>query len=1132
MLTVYPSNKMEDLVVLLKALQSYHDNNNILSPDTILVESKGIQHWLNLELAKIQGIAMNYKFQMPASFIWDLARNLLDSDEVPRQSVYRREILAWRIDSLMSSAEFISNFEFTQAFHYWTVEKEQPDKLKRFQLATKLGDVFEQYMMFRPTWLTTWEANKNIENETLIDKETEKWQSWLWQQLVSQEPCHPIMLQQKAIDAIADYSGDNLPKQIMIFAINTMAPQTLEFFNALSAQGQCNIHLFYLNPCVEFWGDIRSDKTMARQLREKKVEQWLADNEDDDASKSSSSSSITNSLLSNLGQQGKEFFNLLQEVKGYEISAFNEEVNLYHDNKNEAVIDSKAITTQTILSSIQRDILTLSEPEYVAEQPASLIDQSISISSSHSELREIHALHDYLLHLFNEHPDWKPQDVVVMCPAIEDYAPYIEAVFRRPWDKQETDDKPRLPCSIADRTLMNAWPLIGTLSDLLQLPDSRFEISKILDYLRLPAIQLKFGFESSELETIEWWLQEASIHWARDAEHKQQLADLEESSAIFTWQWGLERLLLGFAQSDSPVINNNRLLLPHVEGQQAVLLGRLMQLLERLSYHTIALRKSRTAEDWQTYLLELMSHFFMLKSEEQSANELIQKVVHSLAENTAQANYSHLIEYDVMRNYLHHHFSLPDSGNHFMTGQVTFCSMIPMRSIPFKVIAILGLNDGQFPRQSMPMSFDLMTQSQYQRGDRSRRGDDRYLFLEALISARNNLYLSYQGRDIHKNSERQPSLILKELMNYLEKCYGWKLLGETKEEKAQLKEEALHPFSQSCYSGNSASFDSSWVRMVQKGQLRNNLQQLEPMDFKDKTISLEQLVRFFDNPLKEFSLARLNLKFESYEEQIEDAEPFMVDGLTDYQIRDEFCESLLTGDMDDSEVTRLSYELSGHLPDSPLSVDKLDVWQEDAEIFSQAILNKGRIVAKHVSVNIAGIQIEAELNWLVQGKQLLLWRPARRKAKDDMRIWLSHLVAIVVAGNTIETQGLFFNKKEKKVETIILAEGIFSREAISLLEQLIEIWQEGLCKPALIHARLGKALLEKNKNINDFEALSEDPKQYKSWNKVILSGYNISGLDVDAYFQWFYPHVPELTLDIHQRLFEIYHVIYQQLMEM
>lgn len=1134
MLTVYPSNKMEDLVQLLNAVQAYRGDNCVLKTDTILVESKGIQHWLNLELAKIQGIAMNYQFQMPASFIWELARNLLTSDEVPRQSAYRREILAWRIDNLMSGVEFTTNPEFSQAFYYWAGETDQPDHLKRFQLAVKLGDIFEQYMMFRPDWLEAWEHNKSIENETAIDKETERWQAWLWRQLLMEDPCHPLMLQKKAMDAIVNYSGDKLPAQIMIFAINTMAPQTLEIFNALSSSGQCHIHLFYLNPCVEFWGDIRSDKTMARQMREKKIQLWLNDEGLDNEGLNEGldeeiSNSTSNSLLSNLGQQGKEFFNLLQEVKGYEISAFNEEVN--SDSNSGSSSSSKTKDSATILSAIQYDILTLTEPEYIVGQSIHLIDQSISISSSHSELREIQALHDYLLHQFNEHPDWKPQDVVVMCPAIEDYAPYIEAVFRRPWDKQDVIDKPHLPCSIADRTLMNAEPLIATLTDLLQLPDSRFEISKILDYLRLPAIQLKFGFENSELDTIEWWLQEAAIHWAKDVEHKKQLIGLDETSAMFTWQWGLERLLLGFAQSDSPVISENRVLLPHVEGQQSVLLGRLMQLLERLKYHTQALRKARTAQDWQTYLMQLMANFFSVQNEQQSAAELIQKVINDFAENTAQANYNQLIEYEVMCNYLQHHFGLPDTGNHFMTGQVTFCSMMPMRSIPFKVIAVLGLNDGHFPRQSTPMSFDLMTQSQHRKGDRSRRGDDRYLFLEALISARNNLYLSYQGRDIHKNSVRQPSLILKELMNYLEKGYGWKLLGETQEEKSQLKEEALHPFSQTCYSGKTASFDPSWMRMVQPGQLRNNLLQLAPMDFNNKIVGLEQLVRFFDNPLKEFSLERLNLKFENYEEVIEDAEPFVVDSLTDYQIRDEFCESLLKGDADDTAMTRLSYELSGHLPESPVTVDSLDCWQEDAEIFSQSILNKGQIVTQNVCVNIAGIQIEAELNWLVEGKQLLLWRPASRKAKDDMRLWLSHLVAIVIADNSIETQGIFFNKKEKKVDAIVLADDIGRSEATFLLEQLIRIWKNGLCQPALIHAQLGKALLEKNKNIDDFEKLAEDPKQYRAWKSAIQSGYNTYGLDVEAYFQWFYPHIPELTIDIHQRLFDTYHVLYQQLME-
>ncbi len=1111
MLTVYPSNKMEDLVYLLKAVQAYRSDNNttsantlkgVLSADTILVESKGMQHWLNLELAEIQGIAMNYQFKMPGSFIWDIARILL-GDEIPRQSPYKRETLSWRIDALMSEQKFIDNPVCTPASQYWTDEKHQADPLKRFQLATRMGDIFEQYILFRPDWLALWENNQSITNDNAIDKDTEQWQAWLWRQLVSEEPCHPVMLQKKAIAAMADYSGNQLPGQIMIFAINTMAKQTLAFFEALSSLTQCNIHLFYLNPCVEFWGDIQSDRALARQQREDKVKLWL-DNGLDDATPAS------NSLLANLGQQGKEFFNLLQELRGYEISAFDEDFSQNSGHNN----------PRTLLSLIQRDILTLSEPRQLIKPDVN--DKSLVISSSHSELREIQALHDYLLHQFNAHPDWKPQDVIVMCPAIEDYAPYIEAVFRNRWDSDGSYKHPRLPSSIADRTLMNSEPLIAAFVDLLQLPDSRFEVSKIMDYLRLPAIQIKFGFNNLELDTIEWWLKEAAVHWGINALHKEQRTGLNDTSATFTWQWGLERLLLGFAQSDAETIWGERLLLPHVEGQRAVLLGRLMQLLERLQYHAHELTRSRTAQDWQSYLIELSEQFFEVQKEEQNADAMIRKVINALAENTAQANYSSPVDYIVVRNYLQQNFNVPDTGNDFLTGQITFCSLVPMRSIPFKIIAVLGLNDGKFPRQNIPVSFNLMTQGKRRKGDRSRREDDRYLFLEALISARNNLYLSYQGRDIRNNSEQQPSLILKELMHYLERHYGWQ----------RLVEQPLHPFSKNCYLGEYPSFDPNWKRIVDAVEPRNNFIKLAPLERDEPTITVAELVRFFDNPLKEFCHQRLNLKFEHYAQDIDDSEPFSTTALTDYKIRDEFCQRLLEGDT--LEESRMRYKLSGALPESPFAFSKIDTLQDEAAVLTQAINNEGQIISRRIAVSIAGLSIQTELHWLKDGKQLIIWRPAARKAKDDIRLWLTHLMATIEADNMLETRGFFlkFNKykQEQEVKSVVIPAVIDVAKAREILENLVILWTKGLCQPSLWHAVLGKNLFENNK-WETINPLTVAPEQISDWNSEIKSNRNKSTLDDDPYFKWFYSEAPELTIELQQDLLDIYQSLYENLVE-
>ena len=193
-----------------------------------------------------------------------------------------------------------------------------------------------------------------------------------------------------------------------------------------------------------------------------------------------------------------------------------------------------------------------------------------------------------------------------------------------------------------------------------------------------------------------------------------------------------------------------------------------------------------------------------------------------------------------MRDFLLSHFNQAEPGRQFMAGQVTFCSMLPMRSVPFRVIAILGLNDGEFPRQRQAMGFDLMAMQPPRKGDRSRRGDDRYLFLEALISCRDKLYLSYQGHDIKTNNSREPSLVLQELTDYLEKAYGWHKAIEDREQ--QLINIPLQAFSQANYQGKWKSFNANWLKLGEAGSFRNNLHLIDfpSADEDEITINAEQ----------------------------------------------------------------------------------------------------------------------------------------------------------------------------------------------------------------------------------------------------------------------------------------------------
>ncbi|MCG8613339.1 MAG: exodeoxyribonuclease V subunit gamma [Pseudomonadales bacterium] len=1103
MLTVYPSNRLEDLAQLLIAVLD-QTQGPVLAAQQIIVESKGMQHWLQMQLAASRGIAMNLRFPMPARFIWETVREMLGAEQVPSESPFSEAIMTWRIDRLLANPVFFQAEHTDQVNQYWGAETPQPDRLKRYQLAAKLASVFEQYVLYRPDWIEAWDAGGTIK-ETLVDgiglesldPKVEAWQRHLWQCLVADTDCdHPVQLQKKALQSLATHFR-RLPEHIFLFGINTLPESSLYFFKRLAQYR--HVHLFHLNPCVEFWGDLQSDKALARQMREAQWDAWIAPEDEQ----------LRNPLLANLGQQGKEFFNSVQDTDHFEISAFD---LVQPSDKSEAGTE--------LLKHLQRDILTLRNAVEDASggSPAEpIVDDSMAVVSCHNSLREIQALHDYLLHQFNQDNSLKPQDIVVMCPEIEDYAPYIEAVFRSATENQKPDAPPRLPCSIADRIVMNEEPLISAFLDVLQLPDSRFEVSKILDFLRVPALQEKFGFAAAELETLEWWLQQACIHWGLDGTHKSHLSGVPESNQVFTWRWGLERLLLGFAHGDHETIFSEKLLLPHVEGQNGVLLGRILHLLDQLQYHTRELTQTRTVAQWQRYLMDLKWTLFSPTEEEFAANMLIEDVISRLAETCTAAHYDDPIEFAVIRYYLQNHFSQPDSGNHFMTGQVTFCSMVPMRSIPFKIIAILGLNDGQFPRQNKPNSFDLMAALPRRRGDRSRRADDRYLFLETLISARSRLYLSFQGRHVRNNEERQPSLVLKELLHYLDMGYGWT--------EQAIRQQPLHPYSEAVFSGTSPGFDRHWLRLHQPLRERQNSIRLDPMDIPREPLDLEVLVSFLNDPLKAFAQTRLGLFLTESDQAIDDAEPFAMNTLTEYQIRERLIDHALA-QTDTGQVLQ-RYLLSGELPDSPLSARRLETLEGQAQDLASAILDMGQPQRTRLETSFAGLTVFGEIHWLPELRRVILFRPADRKPKDEIRLWLQHLLASIVLGADLTTVGYYGKESLTAIQVSPFAETDLSPE--QTLQQIVQLWlQHGMSEPVALHGKLGQVLIAQHRNRKTYEL--PEPGQIQaliSENEWVKSVPDT--LEGDRYYNWFFGAEQTPSYTHFDWVLAIYYPMYQHL---
>ncbi|MDZ7684448.1 MAG: exodeoxyribonuclease V subunit gamma [Gammaproteobacteria bacterium] len=502
-------------------------------------------------------------------------------------------------------------------------------------------------------------------------------------------------------------------RHIAVIGLSTLPPIHLEALQALSHH--IDVDLYFLNPCQHYWGDIVSEKDQARRsIRGMTGKTELADED---------YLEVGNPLLSSWGKQGREFLELLLDT--------------------EDIVDAEFFeppTGESMLAGIQRDILELSfggeggtgvTPE---KRPTNARDLSVQIHVCHSKMREVEVLYDQLLRLFDEAPDLTPADVIVMTPDVADYAPFIEAVFPRS----------KLPYTIADRALGEESPVLLALSTLLSLPDSRLTSTEVMDLLEVPTIARRFELEDSDLQLMSRWIQASGIRWELDGEARAERWQVPATREN-TWHFGIDRLLLGFAMREEDGIFGD--ILPcDVDSSEAGILGTFCDIIERISFYRDVLAKSHTASEWRDLVQQLMDDFFEAQGDEELDLASVRDLLILLEEETASTEFVESISPRLFRYWLNQQLSISQQSRGFISGGVTFATLVPMRSIPFRVVCLLGMNDGNYPRQDRPPTFDLMAREGYRRGDRSKRNDDRYLFLEALISAEDTFYVSYEGR--------------------------------------------------------------------------------------------------------------------------------------------------------------------------------------------------------------------------------------------------------------------------------------------------------------------------------------------------------------------------------------------------
>lgn len=1050
---------------LISCLQEAAENGtSVFESDQILVQSPGMSQWLKIQIADKLGIAANIDFPLPSSFIWQLYQQHVPN--LPEQSAFTKANMTWKLMSILPTKLALPEFAAIEQY----LDNSQP--LKLYQLAAKIADVYDQYLVYRPEWIIHWEAGHNDLPDELTNKnicESHPWQPILWRSLVTkseelgESPLHRANLHQRLLEAL--YSCNNgeddykALKPLLVFGISAMPMQQLEVLSALSHSR--DVLIFWFNPSQHYWGDIVDNKTRAKAQLKAIDTQVLANNQ---AVAGIDFLDIGNPLLASWGKLGRDYQDMLL---GFDLQ------------QQDCFVDMQP---NSLLKHIQSDVNLLQYRGTPQELDASELlsngkdfpkfeisstDNSLQVHACHSKVRELEILHDQLLKRFNDNPDWHPGDVIVMMPDVATYAPFIEGVFGA------VDNKLAIPYAISDRNVGQVSPLLSSFLGLMKLHQSRLTLSEILSLMEVPAVQRKFAIDSQEFELIQHWLTDAGVRWGWNEQDKQRWSLPPEKQN--TWVFGLQRLLAGYAMASSELFQGSQELISayaDIEGQQAVALGKCYQFTATLLNILAFCQQSQNIQQKVEQGLEFVSDLYEADESEQNDLLILRENLEKMLLHKHQ--FSDEIDQDVFVNELHKNIQETGVGQRFLAGYVNFCTLMPMRSIPFKMVCLLGMNDSDYPRQSVPMGFDLMRLAPVKRGDRSRRLDDRYLFLEALLSAREQLYFSYQGYSLKDNSPLAPSILLSELLEYCQQGYclsGQLALGVKDTEKNLLAHltvnHKLQPFDHAYFKDNSnkayISFNQKHQAIAQQVQhpsqaLKFNATTLSQSFEQDSQLELDAMMQFFENPAKAFFMQRWQSRFYPLGQNNKEQEPFAFDGLDKYQLNQRLVQQSLKMTINsslenDSATTEISEQQAvsigllnelraeGKLPAGQVGEFALrPLTKQSAELAQQIThLTQSKSPSQSVDIEllIDDITLFGHIDQ-VYGQDLILWRSGKLRAKDRIALYLQWLCLCAQLSKTALNQAHFIS-----VEKRYSLPAVDKQSALQQLSTWLHYWQKG-----------------------------------------------------------------------------------------
>jgi exodeoxyribonuclease V gamma subunit len=962
------------------------EQGNVFNPHYIVTQTQGMNIWLRQQLAEELGIAANIDFRKPNELLVKVYQMLGG----PHMRTLSKENITWFLFHLMGQPDFARRFPSQSDYFNLNTQEKQ---LKRMGLAEKIADLFDQYQIYRPETIRYW--NQLDESAPGLD-----WQAFLWikvrKQAGEQIPDKTFVSEyiRAQLDDPAQRSRlKELLPCVYLFGLSIITRYHIEILSRIAEV--TDVYFYLLNPAPEvYWIDDHTEKDLVN---------WRRKGMD------AADAGLTgNPLLTSWGKVLQHTFRLL----------FRNESLL----NNYDVLEAQIPMPETLLAKIQSDISNNS----VAEQRwrfglNDLQDGSLVIQSNYTIAREVESLYQYLVHLANkENTRLSARDVVVMVSDIDLYAPYIKAIFDNAGYK--------FRYRIADVSLAQGDNVYSALQAILRLNDQSFTAEAVMQLLDSARIRRRFRI--SNTDQLRQLVHAAHIRFGIEG-------SIENETRLVSWQYGLKRMMFGLCMSGAESCSHEAddfFPLDLVEGNDTWEVVRFCHFISVLIDAVQRRKNARSLSEWVLYIDQIVADMLQLPDEE--PDEDMRTLSASLRKYNELAPFmDEAVSFEIFMQNFAATLETERRAALFAGDGITFCSLIPMRSIPFRVVAMLGMDYDKFPRKEKSVSFNLITQK-HQIGDRNIKDNDKHLFLETLLSAKEYLYISYLGRSVSDNSHRPPSILIEELLHYIQTA-----CPDVPDATAKLVvQQPLHPFSKRYNSGNPGLYYYSEAADI-AAELPVSSLPATPGAPADE-INFQDIISFYRNSLKAYYNKTLGIYYNREELLLQETEMFEADALAKWSLNNKLLDIDNEKDLSDlrKELVRLGL--------LPLRNTGMVLLHESDELLAplrdliHTATNGLPAGRSHFSLQLDGTLVTGNIPRWYDGKLVHLnW-----SANIIRNMVEAYLYALAGIASDCVHDLVIINCKGEPSEIAASIFPIDKGEAIQRLEQIVSFYKIGLQK--------------------------------------------------------------------------------------